>query len=192
MAPQILSFIAGSSVDEAKKWLDDSITERIASSDSHTVVRIIVGARDHHLLNHVQPLLAMTDTPQHNVRALVIPDLAHDDIGSVYRHYLKNVLDRAGVEDIDTMLPHNIRVTRGSSTDVELQVWHPTNEVVAIDLYLGAKLNRRIGYVDNNFVRIPDLPDDRMTLRVSRVYVGETIPFACFDTSPIWTYEGSN
>lgn len=192
VAPDILRFIAGGSGDEARKWLDRTIVERITTSNSRTQVRIIVGTKDHHLVHHVKPLLAMTDTPQHDIKALVIPELSHDNIGLIYRHYLKSVIDKGVYEDIDAMLPYNIQVTRGQSTDLEVQVWHPADEEVAIDLYDDTELIRRVGYVTEDFIRIVDVPDSAIRLRFSRAQLGKNEPFAFFDSSPIRAYESSS
>lgn len=179
-APEVLGFIAGGRGQDAKKWLDRAIYKRITAVNENTDVCIIVGAKDHHLSQHVKPLLDVTASAQYNVKALVVQDVAHSDIGAVYRHYLKNMVDREPGDAIDAVIPHEICLLETEPRTIKVTVWRPENELVACHLYGGQVLIEKRGYTYETHFIFTDVTETTVRFRFYRKQPGDADPFAQF------------
>ncbi|MCC3269915.1 hypothetical protein MUG94_11365 [Arthrobacter gengyunqii] len=182
-APAVLEFIAGGRDSGAKKWLDNAVVSRISRPPAETSVRILVGEKDHHWKRHIRPLLELVDSHDSDFQALTLPDLTHSDIGSVYRHYLRNVVDQKPRSRTEDVLPHVIENVEGNL--LRIKVWKPKGELISCHLYQGSKLVGKKAYSKREEFTFSVVPGDEVRFRIFRRCPGENRPFAWFYSKSI-------
>ena len=176
----VLDFIAGGADGDARKWLDNAVISRISRPPSGTSVRILVGEKDHHWKRHIRPLLELTESHDSDIQALILPDLTHGDIGSVYRHYLRSVADQKSHSRSSSVLPYVLEKASGNS--MHLKLWKPKGELIACHLYQGSHLVGKKPYSKRDEFTFRVAPGDEFRLRIFRKRPGEARPFAWFYT----------
>lgn len=184
-APAVLQFIAGGQDAIAREWLNDAIISRICNPPKGTAVRILVGAKDHHLKRHVEPLMRVTSSHDSDIVATVIPDLDHGNIGSVYRHYLKNIAARKPSAPSEHVIPYKFSDSTGSSDQLAIRVWKPKGEQIACHLYQGNTIVARKGYSKRSDFTFSVAQGGEFRVKVFRRRAGETRPFAWFYTTVV-------
>lgn len=182
-APGVLEFMAGGRDNDAKKWLDNAVVSRISRPPAATSVRILVGEKDHHFKRHIRPLLELADSHDSDIQALTLPDLTHSDIGSVYRHYLRNVVDRKMRSRTEDVLPHVIENVEGNV--LRIKVWKPKGELIACHLYQGSKLVGKKAYSKREEFTFSVIPGSEFRFRIFRRRQGEARPYAWFYSKSI-------
>lgn len=183
-APNVLGFITGGRDEEAKNWLDNAVVSRISRPPAGTSVRILVGTKDHHLKWHVQPLLELTSSHAYDIKAIVIPDLSHRNIGSVYRHYLRNMVDENSKSQAAEVLPYLIQPADEAVGKLEVRVWKPKGELIACRLYHGESVVKKTGYSKEGVFTFSVIPGQELKIQIFRRLPGNSQPVTWFFTAP--------
>lgn len=175
--PNILSFMAGGTTSEDIAYLDEIVPTIAKRLSPPSRVSILVGKNDHHLPNHIVPLMETLAAHGASLPSLtVLPDLSHADIGSVYRLYLAANLKQWLSGSIEDALPYSL--TRGAlDFSIRLRVHAPEHTKLAYRLFRGKELVQRRGYSDRSLVVFGDLPPGQYRLRVY-YDVGESVSAA--------------
>ncbi|WP_165968659.1 heparinase II/III family protein [Arthrobacter crusticola] len=164
--PNILQFMAGGTSEQDIEHLNGIVQRAALTAGSIPRTSILVGANDHHLRGHVEPLLddmASKGLPRPAVT--VLPDLSHADIGSVFRFFLAANLEQFVSGKGEEALPYIISPGK-SPGSVRLKVYAPAGTRLAYRLYLDAEVVAKRGYADRQVVVFEDLAPGRYRIRV--------------------------
>ncbi|MBM7848887.1 hypothetical protein JOE65_002115 [Arthrobacter roseus] len=158
----ILEFMAGGTSAEDVQRLNSIVPEIARTVTPDSQIFILVGEKDHHLLNHVVPLVdGMTSTPN----VTVLPNVTHGDIGRPFRLYLSASLEQWMEGQSEFFLPYAL--TEGEEVDsVRLRVYLPTNLQAAFSLFRGTELVEKIHYSANEVVAFNELEPGRYRVRI--------------------------
>lgn len=144
-APSILDFIAGSSGEESKLWLDSTVENLIGRGSSDTRVRILVGASDHHLRAHVLPLESRLRDSGTPFGTMILDKIDHQTIGRPFSAYLRSVV--APRKRLPAaLLPYELSWDATDKRRALLQLWLPPGEVVSLRVFSGANVVSELSY----------------------------------------------
>lgn len=164
--PNMVEFIAGGSSSEDVDYLDSILFDKMAQLDPSTKVSILVGQNDHHLPNHVLPLMEFMGNRGLPTPALtVLPDLSHADIGSVYRHYLAANLEQWTRGSDEEALPYTLSSDQ-TTQSIRLKIYAPEGTQLSYRLFKGKDVVRRRSFSGKDVVVFDDLSPGRYRVRV--------------------------
>lgn len=164
--PNILEFMTGGTSVKDVACLDDIIIGLLSAMSDSTRISIVVGAKDHHLRHHVEPLLArMAEFEGPAPSVTIIPELTHKDIGPVYRFYLTANLEQWIRSSQEEALPYVLTSNR-EDRSIRLNVFAPAEVVLSFRLFKGSEVVNRRSYSTARKVLFTDLPPGKYRVRV--------------------------
>lgn len=130
-APKILGFMCGETPD-AQEWLNAQLPRVLKAGQKRTAIRLIVGSKDHHLQNHVRPLVADAEELGYSVASVVLPNLRHQDIGEVFKCYLNGQAAAYAAGSEHDPWPYELIVEPGA---IVAKFWMPSGDELALELH---------------------------------------------------------
>lgn len=180
--PNILEYMAGGTTDEDVRHLDSIVFKQLENIGNETSISVLVGAEDHHLLQHVEPLMEHMKTIGATAPKLaVLPDLTHSDIGGVYRHFLTANLEQWMRGSHEEALPYTLICLPEDQSSIRLKLYCPTGTRVAYRLFRDNEIVRRRSYSSKDVVVFKDLGPGRYRVRVF-TRVGDSSEASAFTT----------
>lgn len=165
----ILNFMSGGSSVVERDWLNNRMQLALMEGETKTKIRVAVGSKDHHLPNHVQPLIVDTTRFGYESELIEVAGFPHAKIGELFGHYLtakSHQLSSASLEDV---LPHAFR---WMSNDIQFMCWGALDQTLCVDMYCEDGAINRLPYTnDNEFIFA--VPEKRQPVRF-RVYKKST------------------
>ncbi|MBG6218714.1 hypothetical protein IWX75_003201 [Arthrobacter sp. CAN_A6] len=167
--PNILQFMAGGVGDGDVAHLDRLVDDIAGKADDGSRISILVGQNDHHLPNHVQPLLeSMSTNGVTRPAVTVLPNLSHSDIGSVFRFFLAANLEQWVSGSSEEALPY-ILSADVDARSIRIKVYAPAGTQISYRLFQGSDLVRRRSYSDRQVVVFDDLSPGAYRVRVFKL-----------------------
>lgn len=165
--PNILEYMAGGTAEEDVRHLDSIVFEKLENSGEETAISVLVGANDHHLSQHVEPLMEhMRSVGAPDPILTVLPDLSHADIGGIYRHFLTANLEQWMRGSQEEALPYTLTSLPGDKSSIRLKLYSPTDARIAYRLFKENEVIRRRSYSAKDVVVFRDVGPGRYRIRV--------------------------
>lgn len=106
--PNILEFMTGGTTADDIARLNSIIPELMRDASSSTSIFVVVGEADHHNRNHVAPLIADAEYNGIEISPLLLPGIAHSEIGRIFSLYLRANLDQWVNKSKEAALPYRL------------------------------------------------------------------------------------
>lgn len=166
--PNMLRFMAGGEGEEDIAHLDGIVERYARHAEDDTRVSILVGANDHHLPRHVQPLVeGMSIEKAVPPIVTILEDLSHADIGSVFRFFLRANLEQWAAESPEEALPYILTADQ-SKGSIRIKVYAPGGAQLAYRLFKASDIIRRRSYSARQVVIFDDLSPGMYRIRIFR------------------------
>jgi hypothetical protein len=144
--PNILRFITGSTSDAAIESLDRVVFDAIDSFGENTRLSIVVGDKDHHYRHHVLPLHEHAKSRNAAMDLTVLPGLPHSEIGTVYKQFLTQRVERELAGHTDSPLAYDYADIAATEGVLTASVLARNNCEIAFRLYRDAELHAKLPY----------------------------------------------
>lgn len=168
--PEVLAFMTGAADRPSANWLNRRVESILVSGLEPTRIRMLVGAKDHHLVNHAEPFVQMIEGLVYDSTLLVVPGTTHAEVGAVFSRYVSACVLSHRHSGTRSVLPYELSYEPSS---VNVRVWVPLGEEVSISVYGPVGLLRKSAYqTDGNFVFDRNGMTDGLRLRVFRRVIG--------------------
>ncbi|MFZ3452655.1 heparinase II/III domain-containing protein [Arthrobacter sp. 7Tela_A1] len=143
--PNILEFMTGGTTPDDISRLNSIIPGLMRNASSTTTIFVVVGEADHHYKKHVVPLIA--DAEEHGIAVspLLLPGIAHADIGKIFRLYLRAHIDQWVDRSNETVLPYKLYHS-AVGNKLTIEIFSASGSKHAFRLYRDSKVVEQTAY----------------------------------------------